>query len=58
MGKSTAKLLAENGTEVVFAARREELLKTIIDEIKTDNGDAATNLIFQQKICKSCQSLQ
>lgn len=33
IGKASAKVLAANGAKVVLAARREEKLKTIVEEI-------------------------
>ncbi|MGO4543485.1 SDR family oxidoreductase [Paenibacillus sp. 2TAB23] len=40
IGEATAKLLAQQGAKVVLAARREERLKTIVNEIKQDGGEA------------------
>jgi NADP-dependent 3-hydroxy acid dehydrogenase YdfG len=40
IGEATAKLLAEKGAKVVLAARREENLKRITEEIKTNSGEA------------------
>lgn len=40
IGEATAKLLAQNGAKVVLAARREERLHAIVDEIKQGGGDA------------------
>lgn len=40
-GKETAKKAAELGGKVVLAARREELLKQITEEIKAEGGEAA-----------------
>ncbi|EST11937.1 SDR family oxidoreductase [Sporolactobacillus laevolacticus] len=40
IGEATAKFLAQNGAKVVLAARREERLHAIVDEIKQGGGDA------------------
>ncbi|WP_240420794.1 SDR family oxidoreductase [Paenibacillus periandrae] len=40
IGEATAKLLAQNGAKMVLAARREERLHTIVEEIKQDGGEA------------------
>lgn len=40
IGEATAKLLAENGLIVVLAARREERLKELAEEIKSNGGEA------------------
>lgn len=40
IGKSIAKIFAENGMKVVLAARREELGNAIAEEIKANGGDA------------------
>lgn len=41
IGEATAKLLARSGAKVVLAARREERLHAIVNEIKQDGGEAA-----------------
>jgi NADP-dependent 3-hydroxy acid dehydrogenase YdfG len=41
IGEATAKLLAREGAKVVLAARREERLKSIADEIRQEGGKAA-----------------
>lgn len=38
IGEATAREFARNGSKVVMAARSEERLATIIDEIKANNG--------------------
>lgn len=40
IGKATAKSLAEEGADVVLAARREGELKELADHINTEGGDA------------------
>lgn len=40
IGEATAKLLAEKGAKLVLAARREEKLIEIVDEIKAHSGEA------------------
>lgn len=40
IGEATAKLLARQGAKIVLAARREERLKEIADEIRQNGGDA------------------
>ncbi|OAS15694.1 SDR family oxidoreductase [Paenibacillus oryzisoli] len=40
IGEATAKLLAQSGAKVVLAARREERLHTIVNEIKQGGGEA------------------
>ncbi|MDR6551583.1 SDR family oxidoreductase [Paenibacillus qinlingensis] len=40
IGEATAKLLAEKGAKVVLAARREERLHAIVNEIKASGGEA------------------
>ncbi|MDP4098283.1 SDR family oxidoreductase [Paenibacillus sp. P96] len=42
IGEATAKLLAQNGAKVVLAARREERLHAIVNEIKQDGGEAVS----------------
>jgi NAD(P)-dependent dehydrogenase (short-subunit alcohol dehydrogenase family) len=41
IGRTTAKLFAAEGAKLVVAARREAELKTLIDEIVSDGGEAA-----------------
>ncbi|MFC3745246.1 SDR family oxidoreductase [Paenibacillus sp. GCM10012306] len=41
IGEATARLLAEKGAKVVLAARREERLKVIVEEIKQSDGEAS-----------------
>lgn len=41
IGEATAKLLAKQGAKVVLAARHEDRLQKLVDEIKTDGGQAA-----------------
>lgn len=41
IGEATAKRLASRGDTVVLGARREERLKALTDEIKTQGGEAA-----------------
>lgn len=38
IGEATAKLLAKNGMKVVLGARREERLKSLREEIKSNGG--------------------
>ena len=40
IGKATAKRLASKGAKIVLGARRENMLKQIVDEIKVDGGQA------------------
>ena len=42
-GKETAKKAAELGGKVVLAARREELLREITQEIRESGGEASYN---------------
>ncbi|MFB5265274.1 SDR family oxidoreductase [Paenibacillus enshidis] len=42
IGEATAKLLAANGAKVVLAARREERLQQIVDEIREAGGEAVS----------------
>ncbi|CQR54642.1 SDR family oxidoreductase [Paenibacillus riograndensis] len=42
IGEATAKLLAQNGAKVVLAARREERLNAIVNEIKQGGGEAVS----------------
>ncbi|MFD1775713.1 SDR family oxidoreductase [Paenibacillus rhizophilus] len=42
IGEATAKLLAQNGAKVVLAARREERLHAIANEIKQGGGEAVS----------------
>ncbi|AXF56189.1 SDR family oxidoreductase [Salicibibacter kimchii] len=44
IGEATAKLLASKGAKVVLGARREDKLKKIADEIKSEGGEAAYRL--------------
>lgn len=41
IGRESAKHLADLGAKVVMAARSEDKLNAIVDEIKAENGDAA-----------------
>ncbi|MBP1995521.1 SDR family oxidoreductase [Paenibacillus eucommiae] len=41
IGEATAKLLAQKGAKVVLAARREERLQAIVNEIKQEGWEAA-----------------
>lgn len=41
IGEVTAKLLAEKGAKVVLGARREERLVQLVEEIKSNGGQAA-----------------
>jgi NADP-dependent 3-hydroxy acid dehydrogenase YdfG len=41
IGEATAKLLSQKGAKVVLAARREERLQAIVQEIKQEGGEAA-----------------
>ncbi len=40
IGEATAKLLADKGAKIVLGARREERLKELADEIKSNGGQA------------------
>ena len=40
IGEATAKLLAEKGAKIVLGARREDRLKELADEIKSNGGQA------------------
>lgn len=41
IGEATARLLAEKGAKLVLAARREEKLSKIVEDIKQQSGEAA-----------------
>ncbi|WP_436877449.1 SDR family oxidoreductase [Mammaliicoccus sciuri] len=41
IGEATAKLLAQKGAKLVLGARREDKLKTIVNEINKSGGEAA-----------------
>ena len=45
-GKETAKKAAELGGKVVLAARREELLREITQEIRESGGEATSRPMF------------
>lgn len=40
IGKATALLLAESGAKIVLAARNQEKLEKVVNEIKEKNGEA------------------
>jgi Short-chain alcohol dehydrogenase of unknown specificity len=40
IGEAAAKLLAQNGAKVILAARREERLQAIVNDIKQNGGEA------------------
>ncbi|WP_336773451.1 SDR family oxidoreductase [Paenibacillus sp. MMO-58] len=42
IGEETAKLLALNGAKVVLAARREDRLRAVVNDIKQSGGEAAS----------------
>ncbi|NIK71836.1 MULTISPECIES: SDR family oxidoreductase [unclassified Paenibacillus] len=42
IGEATARLLAENGAKVVLAARREDRLHAIVNDIKQNGGEAVS----------------
>ncbi|WP_372631161.1 SDR family oxidoreductase [Cohnella sp.] len=42
IGEATAKLIAQNGAKVVLAARREDRLQAIVDDIIRDGGEAVS----------------
>ncbi|SFD75771.1 NADP-dependent 3-hydroxy acid dehydrogenase YdfG [Paenibacillus catalpae] len=42
IGEATAKLLAENGAKVVLAARREDRLQAIVNDVKQLGGEAVS----------------
>lgn len=42
IGEATAKLIAQNGAKVVLAARREDRLLAIVDDIIRDGGEAVS----------------
>ncbi|SDW02905.1 SDR family oxidoreductase [Paenibacillus sp. CF384] len=42
IGEATAQLLAQNGAKVVLAARREERLQAIVNNIKQSGGEAVS----------------
>ncbi len=54
IGEATAKRLAQKGAKLVLGARREDKLKTIIDEIKNSGGEAvyAVTDVTNMKITK------
>lgn len=54
IGEATAKFLAQNGAKVVLAARREELLKTIVNEINKEGGKA----VYMQANVTSVEDMQ
>ncbi len=41
IGRATARVMASHGAKVVVAARREQELRTLVDEIKSGGGEAA-----------------
>lgn len=47
IGKATAKKLASQGAKLVLAARREDRLKTLQEEIQNDGGQAR----MDSKLC-------
>jgi NADP-dependent 3-hydroxy acid dehydrogenase YdfG len=54
IGEVTSKFLAQNGARVVLAARREERLKIIVNEIKKYGGEA----VFKQTDVTSAEDMQ
>ncbi|OXS54214.1 oxidoreductase [Cohnella sp. CIP 111063] len=42
IGEAAAKLIAQNGAKVVLAARREDRLRAIVDDIIRDGGEAVS----------------
>jgi NADP-dependent 3-hydroxy acid dehydrogenase YdfG len=58
IGEATAKLLAQNGAKVVLAARREDRLQVIVNEIKQAGGEAVyiqTNVASLEDMQKLAQ---
>lgn len=58
IGEATAKLLAQNGAKVVLAARREDRLQSIVNEIKEAGGEAVylqTNVASSEDMQKLAQ---
>ncbi|MBW7455429.1 SDR family oxidoreductase [Paenibacillus sepulcri] len=58
IGEATAKLLAQQGAKVVLAARREDRLQTIVNDIKQDGGEAVyipTNVASSEDMQKLAQ---
>lgn len=54
IGEATAKLLAQKGAKLVLAARREERLKAIVEEIKLEGGE----VVYIQADVISSEDLQ
>lgn len=54
IGEATARLLAQNQAKVVLAARKEDRLKTIVNEIKQDGGEA----VYMQTNVTSAEDMQ
>ncbi|MDA0676679.1 MAG: glucose 1-dehydrogenase [Chloroflexi bacterium] len=53
IGRATAKVFAAHGAKVVLAARREDELRSLVDEIKADGGNAAyiqTDVTQEQQV--------
>jgi NADP-dependent 3-hydroxy acid dehydrogenase YdfG len=50
IGEATARLLAEHGASVVLAARREDLLRQIVSDIRQSGGNAVS---FQADVTSS-----
>jgi NADP-dependent 3-hydroxy acid dehydrogenase YdfG len=58
IGEATAKLLAQNGAKVVLAARRDDRLQTIVNEIEQEGGEAIykiTNVASSEDMQKLAQ---
>ncbi|PLR66334.1 MULTISPECIES: SDR family oxidoreductase [Bacillaceae] len=58
IGEATTKFLAKNGAKVVLAARREERLNTIVNEINKEGGQAVyrkTNVTSSEEMLKLSQ---
>ena len=51
IGMATAKLLASKGAKIVLGARRESVLKQVVDEIKVDGGQVPSVPWFPKPSC-------
>ena len=51
IGKTIAKLIAGKGAKIVLGARRESVLKQVVDEIKVDGGQVPSVPWFPKPSC-------
>jgi NADP-dependent 3-hydroxy acid dehydrogenase YdfG len=54
IGEATAKLLGQNGAKIVLAARREDRLQNIVNEIKQEGEEA----VYMQTNVTSAEDMQ